>query len=153
MKKRLTVFAMSLFLMACNSDNGDKGIVGGIDVDKATSIKMTNFKFSSQDYTSTFQLENEEGEMVTGARDYKVMILGDGTTSGASAFDIPWHYAELYQCGVVPEHECRGELKEISAGHYTFDTVTLPEFDGKNARIRVSVSIVGLLSQTKPRLY
>lgn len=154
MKKILTVLVTSLLLMACNDDNdGDKGFEGGVDIDQAESINMVNFRFSPQNFSASFVLEDDDGEMITGARDYKVMILGKGVRPSTTAFDIPWHHGELYQCGVIDDHECRGELKEVSAGHYTFNTVTKSEFAGETNLVRISVSVVGLLAQTDPKLY
>lgn len=153
MKKLLSVLFMSMALMACSdSDKDDNGGIETVDIDQATSIKMVNFKFDTSTFSGTFVLENDQGVLISGAANYKVMVLGEAEKPKVTAFKIPWHHAELYQCGVVDGQECRGELKETSKGHYTFNPLSEPGFGEGVNRIRVSVSIVGLLAETAPKL-
>ncbi|MCL1141191.1 hypothetical protein [Shewanella gaetbuli] len=153
MRKQLVTCAICLSLFACSSDDDNEEIVKGIDIDQATSINVTNFKFDTENFVGTFALENDQGERISDASNYKVMMLADGIKPSATAFDIPWHHSVLNQCGVIEGHECLGELTEVATGEYRFTAESIPQYQGNIGRIRVSMSIVGQLAETAPKLY
>jgi hypothetical protein len=159
MRKLLIIASLALLLSACGSD--DDVIVDPIEpvdpaptsvtLDQANSIDLTIDSVDAQNYTIAFTLADADKLAITDASSsFEVRSLGMPNKIGSS-FSIPWHNATRFGCD-SQEPDCVNILVEVSPGAYTLTPSEKPAFDKDTQILKISVTVVGALAQSKPEI-